>query len=141
MYPEDSKIFRLEALTTGRVFPDPLYFPTATLEGIGPAYFFDLNQGRLVTSQELPKVWELVKLARKYGDTDDYGEHIALLRQVARKSELSQERVDWYRPERVSASKNPAEWKSLQSLLEENRFDLREVYGKTYYPSNTPQTI
>jgi len=93
-----------------------------------PRYFFDLNQGQLYTKQELPVVWDLVKLARDHADNDTYGEHNALLQLVARVSELEKESVYWHRPYHVGAAEDPKEWKSLQSLLEDNGFDMKEIY-------------
>ncbi len=94
----------------------------------GPRYDFDLNGGQLLTRQELQVVWNLVRLARDYADSDGSGEHNALLQLVAKKSELGQEKVGWCRSYHVGVTKDSKEWKSLQSLLEESGFDMKEVY-------------
>ena len=54
-------------------------------------YFsFDLNEGTLVTEKDPKKVMAVLRLARKYSDMPDFGEHAAILDLVAYEKDLIQ---------------------------------------------------
>ena len=95
---------------------------------VGPKYEFWLNQGRLSTRQEPKIVYDLVKLAREYAMSDNYGEHNDLLHLVANESEIGQRVVIWQRPSHCVITEDSKEYKSLRNFLEESGFDMKEVY-------------
>ena len=94
------------------------------IEGI--TFFFDLNQGQLYTSADTTKIFRLVQISRDYADSDGYGEHNALLRLVADKTDLSKGsgNVSWKRPYHVDAHSNPDKWVALRKFLEDAGCDV-----------------
>lgn len=131
MTVENKRRFREEALRRELILP---------IGSSEPSYFFDLNQGSLRTKQSLETVWNLVRLARTYADSADYGEHNAMLHLVAKKSNLEQmsspddklafRTLSWSREHHVNPSGDPEiekRYVSLQTILEQNGYHMREI--------------
>jgi len=87
-------------------------------------FYFNLKDGTFFTPANPKKVFQLVKLARKYAESDRYGEHNALLQRMAKRNELNNETVLWeknyFEPE---VAKNRWAWVSLQDWLVKEGYD------------------
>ena len=95
----------------------------------GSRYTFYMATGTLSTKRNLDAVWSLVKFARdNYAYCDESGEHRRLLMLVAEESRLEYEVVAWERQTNAEVTKDSKGWKSLQGFLEDNGYDMREVY-------------
>jgi len=91
-----------------------------------PHYHFDLNLGAMKTSKDPQKALELVQLAVEQS-APGFGEHKALLGQVAKLKELEQDTVTWHDPFAVEAEKNPKVWVSLEDWLNEQGLNVSEL--------------
>ncbi|MFY9463416.1 MAG: hypothetical protein WAP52_04530 [Candidatus Sungiibacteriota bacterium] len=102
-----------------------------------PYFYFDLNQGSLISEQSATKVVALINLARRYADSADYGEHNALLSLVTEWNGEDFDRtsgnahqpsfVHWHRPYYTNARQNPEKWITLESWLTGEGFTISFV--------------
>lgn len=90
-------------------------------------HVFDLNMlGLVYTPIGISKVWDLVRLAREYSPSDDYGIHHTLLNQYTGRERLREASL----PEQPSILWNRYFSKgmvSLQQILEENGYHMSEL--------------
>jgi len=95
-----------------------------------PYFWFDLNQGNMISASDPATVIKLVELARDFAPADSFGEHNALLELVARKVDLeaSEDHVYWHRWDHVDSHKEPGKWISLKDWLITNGQNLYNVY-------------
>jgi len=88
--------------------------------------FYDLNMGALRGPKEPEKVLSLVNLARKHADSENYGEHNALLDLVCQRKDTQAERIIWHRSYHTRASNERHLWVSLREWLAENGHPYKE---------------
>ncbi|MEK7498400.1 MAG: hypothetical protein AAB611_00905 [Patescibacteria group bacterium] len=107
--------FRNEALEKGLMVDDD-----ARRDTTSQGFFFDLNQGVIWASTDPRVVLELVELARRHADSEEYGEHVALYNLVAKRVDLNSTIVHWDRAYYTPARLEPDRWISLGRWLKEN---------------------
>jgi len=101
----------------------------------GTRFHFDLNDGEVITTQNLKQVWEVVKLARAAAQDGQFGEHSALLQLVVETARLGGDALVFQRPYLVGAAREPEKWRSLQQILEKAGYDMSEIYRERTPPA------
>lgn len=87
-YLENARDFRLEAKARGLVLDK--------YDDDTPRWIFDLNSGPIVVEpRNHENLWELVKLAREYAFSGNYGQHIALFNLLTHKDKLDEDYTFW----------------------------------------------
>ncbi|MBI4160694.1 MAG: hypothetical protein HY506_02190 [Candidatus Yanofskybacteria bacterium] len=82
-------------------------------------FFLDLNRGHIITSANAEVIYKLVQLARASAESEECGEHIALLELVADQTRLNDKFVYWHRPD-IKNYTSDEEWISLDDWLSEH---------------------
>ena len=117
--PDEAKEFRRLAEEAGLI---------ANYDNINPGtacYELSFNHGIIVLINPTPeRLYELLKLARRYANSKDYGEHNIMLRLSIPLKELNgnQPEKRW----RPKIDKNDG-WVSIEELLRDHKFDLSGI--------------
>src|SRR5512142_3489178 len=88
---ENSELFHREIMRKG--------LSLGTYPRTGTSFFLDLNSGSIYVEANPLKVMRIVRIARKYAEGDEYGDHNAILDLVADKAKLAKGgKIYWERP-------------------------------------------
>ena len=98
-------------------------------------FFFELSMGNIYAPQDPAKVLEVIRRARLAAEDDFTGEHIDLLKLVARRDEIGNDRVHWHNRYYVMAGLNPDSWITLEQWLLDHDQDVNSVFLDDDYSS------